>query len=77
MFDDIKDLTGHKKEQIGKITEKYIGLTKIKPSEIRDGEQAVSIYLTKLRRVLTNEDLALMYSISLSNPKNCVKKVRN
>lgn len=40
MFDDIKDLTGHTKEQIGKITEKYIGLTKIKPSEIRDGEQS-------------------------------------
>ena len=63
-------------EQIKELTNKYIRATKIKSSEIRNREQALTIYLTKLRRALTNEDLAKMYNISVDNVKNCVKKIR-
>ena len=76
MFEDTKELTGHTIEQIKELTNKYIRATKIKSSEIRNREQALTIYLTKLRRALTNEDLAKMYNISVDNVKNCVKKIR-
>ena len=76
VFEDTKELTGHTTEQIKELTNKYIRTTKIKSSEIRNREQAVIIYLTKLRRALTNQELAKIYNISLNNIKNCVKKVR-
>ena len=76
MCEDTKELTGHTIEQIKELTNKYIRATKIKSSEIRNREQALTIYLTKLRRALTNEDLAKMYNISVDNVKNCVKKIR-
>jgi hypothetical protein len=75
--DQYKELTGYTKQQISALTAKYITGSTLRTSSTRTKEIALTAYLTKLKKGLSNLSLATTLKMKQTNVKNCIKKIRD